>query len=385
MQLELVIERFSTNKLGKADEQRKEIAGAANKRTSCPGVVGKATKMVGPVEELDDYDHSRQRYSFSVVLEKATFKSEDAAVKHLEIARKFVEKAAEARGWTVKGEINDVEERKIAADSRPDFVVPDLTPSVMKEYFGKIKERAAHIRLIHQSTVTYRETNGEERNHTLLYGEAATCKSTVFEQLKKWYESDNTVERVMRVNATTLSKAGLESLLLERAEANMLPECLWINELEKGEASDFHCLLSIMDGMGEISRLNTRVGRRQAKCSLLIWADANDSERVKNWMSGALWSRFVKRYPCVRPTRDVMLEILIERIDERIKRGRPGNRLWAKAAVDYCYDVARTDDPREILSMLDGGDGLLTGSYFKDLEAIKMAEEISKQQKQLMK
>ncbi len=50
MELKLVVQRFSTNKLAKADEQRREIAKSANNHSTAPGVTGKASKMTGPIE-----------------------------------------------------------------------------------------------------------------------------------------------------------------------------------------------------------------------------------------------------------------------------------------------------------------------------------------------
>ncbi len=37
----------------------------------------------------------------------------------------------------------------------------------------------------------------------------------------------------------------------------------------------------------------------------------------------------------------------------------------------------KTNDPRTIAAMLDGEDGLLDGSYFKDIEAIDDAARIA--------
>ncbi len=380
--MDLVVERYSTNKLAKVDEQRKEIASAANNHSSCPDVVGKASKMTGPVEEVDDKGVIRQRYTFTVRLEKKKFKTEASALKALEAGRKFVTRMAESRGWAMKGEVADVKEQQANLDSKPAFTLPALTPDVMKKYFRGIKERDAHIRLMYASIYNYKSTCGEDRNHTLLYGDPASAKSSLIKCFKNWFEEDG-VERITMINATTLSKAGLENWLLEKARIKMLPEILWINELEKGNPDDFLCLLTIMDQQGEIQRLNSRIGKQQEAAKVLIWADCNDEQKIRNWNKEALWSRFNKRWACVRPSRDVMLEILIDNINERKQKGYPSHPGWAKAALDYAYDVMKCDDPREILGLLDGGDKLLDGSYFKDMELVKAAYEVKEKQKLL--
>lgn len=380
MEIELVLERITTNKLTKIDDQRKEIASSANKRANCPGITGKASKLVHK-ELIDDNNQTRQHYTFNLTLEKATYKTEESAIKHLESARKYVERAAEVRDWVVKGEASEVAEREVAADTRPELVVPELTNEVKEKYFTGIKERDAHLRMMYTSISTYRETNGEERNHMLLYGDPASAKSSVILGFKKWLDEVNGTERIMHINATTLSKAGLENLLLEKAQNKMLPECVWINELEKGQSDDFLCLLSVMDGIGKIQRLNSKIGKREEVCNVLIIADCNDAQKVKEWQKGAIWSRFVKKLPCVRPSRQIMTEILYGMIEHRRKKGYSANKAWVKAAIDYAFDKVHNNDPRFIKSLLEGKDNLLNGSYFKDLEDIQRAYEIAESAK----
>lgn len=381
MQLDLVIERFSINKLAKADEQRKEIAGACKNRSSSPNVEGKASKMVGPIESEGPGGTKRFRYEFKVRLVRTGGRSEEAGKKALDAGRKFVEKAAEARGWMVKGEAAEVEERRVVEESRPSFVLPKLTPEVFKEHFGEIRERDAHIRLMYASIYTAQLTNGEERNHTLLFGDPASAKSCLIGGFKQWLDSVDGVERIMQVNATTLSKAGLENMLLEKAKDQMLPEVLWINEIEKGDPSDFLCLLAIMDGIGKIQRLNSRIGKQEAKCTLLVFADCNDGDKIKNWNKGALWSRFTKRLPCVRPSRELMTNILHDMINKRKEKGYPSNPAWVKPIIQYSFDTVKNNDPRFIKSLLEGGDGLLDGSYFRDLEAVQKAYQLAEDAK----
>jgi hypothetical protein len=384
MHRDLAIERRLTNRMPetRVHDHRLEITKAANNRSSAHGVKGRSSKVEGPIEEINDQGQKLQRYTFTVRLEKAEYKTEESANKALDGAENFVRQAAERVGWLCMGEKAAVEAAIQAEESRPPFVLPPLTQKVMNEVFEGIRERDAHIRLMYRSVKAYVDSAREVRNHTLLYGEPAAAKTMIVKRFKAWFDSvDDGVERITCVNATTLSKAGIEKWILERGQIRMLPEILFINELEKGDPSDFLCLLNIMDEQAEISRLNAKIGKQSAEARILIWADCNDAEKVRNWQRGALWSRFNKRWACVRPNRVVMQEILLQKITKLRKRGLPAKDLWAKLCVDYGYDKMETNDPRVIEGLLEGGYELEDGSYFKDIEAVRDAEEVSQQMK----
>jgi hypothetical protein len=78
--------------------------------------------------------------------------------------------------------------------------------------------------------------------------------------------------------------------------------------------------------------------------------------------------RLTHKLECVRPGRELMRQILLREIKER-----QGNPAWAHPALTLGYDELRTDDPREIIGLLDGGDRLLTGEYQEDYRAIRQA------------
>lgn len=384
MYIDLMVFRSSNNKLAKCDEQRKEIAGACANRASATGVVGGSTKITH-VEKTEENGKVVQNYSFTVRLEKVKFRSETIAEKHLEIGRKFVERAAESRGWTVKGDSKDEQEKIAAQENRPAFQVPELTDEVKKEFFSGLHERDAHMRLIWRSFKTYEETKGEERNHILLFGDAASAKSSVIMGFKNWLDSVDNVERVLHINATTLSKAGLEKLLLEKSQVGLMPEIIFVNEIEKADSNDLLCLLSIMDGIGKISRLNAKIGKQEAKCSPVIIADCNDAAKIQNAQSGAIWSRFTKKLPCTRPSKTVMTNILYDAIEKRKQKGYPSNRAWVPCIIKYGFEVKKNNDPRFLKSLIEGGDDLLNGKYFKDLEDVERLHEIAEQAKMSMK
>lgn len=377
MEIELVIERVSQNKLNnkKLDEQIKEIATAADKRQQSNGVEGSYSDVEGPEERPDGYF-----YSFKVTLTKNKYRSEVAASKCIEAARKFVVRAAEARQWSVAGDKKEIEEKKIAAENRGKFEVPELSSEIKEKYFDGIYERDSHIHLIHRGVQIACKTNFNERNHVLLYGQPAAAKTVLFKRLKDWYESkDPQIERVAVVNSTTLSKAGLETWLLEKATDGMLPDIICFDEIEKFDMNNLQCLLALMDDQAKISRTNAKIGRMEAVAKVIVWATCNDIDKLREFNKGALFSRFTKRFPCIRPSRELMTEIMKKKLDKRKESGCKINYKWAEVAVNYAFDKMLTNDPRTIASLLDGEDELLTGEYFKHIEAIKHAEVISKQ------
>lgn len=376
METELVVERLSQNRLNdkKLAEQVKDITEAANKKQQSQGVLGKHSKVEGPIERPDGY-----LYSFTVTLVKDNYRSETAAQKCIEHGKRFVQRRAEAHQWKVVGNVEDVEEQKIASANRGKFALSELTQEVTKEYFDGIYERDAHIRLIHRGVQAAIKSNFEERNHTLLFGQPAAAKTVLFKRLKDWYESPNPeVERVAMINSVTLSKAGLETWLLDKAQSGMLPEIICFDEIEKFNMENLNCLLGVMDDQAKISRTNAKIGKVEASTKVIIWATCNDLDKLKEFNKGALFSRFVKRFPCVRPSRELMFEIMIKKLEKRKINGQKINPKWARSAVDYAFDVALNNDPRFIIGLLDGEDALLDGSYFKDLESIDNAEKIAK-------
>lgn len=374
--IELFIERYTQNRIGKdgVKKQSDEIAACMKNRAQAAGVVGEVYELSGP-NEVEDGEN-KYYYSFKLFLKKEKYRSEPAALKCLENAKRFVQRACEARGWKVKGDSREEIEKKAAAELRTPLQWTPFSKEIEECYFGGIYERNAHIRLIHASTKTYLESGGDERNHTLLYGDPAACKSVLFERFKKWYDDD--CERVLRINATSASKAGLENFFLEKTKEGLLPEIIWFDEIEKfANETDLSCLLGIMDGQGKIAKLNAKIGRQEENIRVLIWGTCNNIEKLQRWNAGALWSRFTKKLPCVRPSKDLMLKILLDKIDNRRKRGRKASDKWAEIAVNYGFDVAKTNDPRTILGYLDGGEELEDGTYFKYMEEIEKAARLA--------
>lgn len=360
-----ILVKSSTNKLNN-DILNKHIKEMVNCTLNRPAA--KDVKCISTPVNIVSVKSGFQ-YSIEITLGRTVSRSESMAEKCMEGAKKLLMKAAEVRGWSCR-DAQDVEQAISVAGDRAPFAAKMLDNETLQNSFNGIFSRESHIRVIHDAVVNAVETNFNERDHVLLYGPPAVCKSMLFKRFKKFYEDGGDVERVALINSVTLSKAGLESWILERAKDKILPEILCFDEIEKFNMDNLQCLLQLMDETGVISRTNAKIGRQVAEAKVLIWATCNDEKKLREFNSGSLWSRFTKRLGCGRPSRDEMHRILTQQIKERIDNGESAKLEWVDAAINYAFDNMKTNDPREVKGLLSGRDRLLDGSYFKDLEKI---------------
>jgi hypothetical protein len=379
MYRDLFLERLTERKLNpaKMTARLKAIAQVAS-RNSTYGVVG-SLDTTNPKPEIVGENY---RYCVKLRISKTSYRSEAAANERLDRVEVNIRRAAERRGWVLQNSKNEPnvfqnkpEPEKVIA-AKPDFKIGNLDQSVLDNHFKGVFSRESHIRIIHSATEMAVSTGFRKRRHVLLYGKAASCKTTVFNRLKNWYEGDGTSNRVKIIDATTATKAGLETWILSNAQDGTLPEILCLEEIEKFEPNNLLCLLGVMDHRCVISRTNARIGTSSAIARLLIWATCNNARKLKEFQSGALWSRFSHQLPCTRPSRDEMLAILLNEIAEI-----GGNPAWAEPALNFGWDVLRTDDPRKITSLLDGRERLLDESYQIDYLTVLSAAEDKKRER----
>jgi hypothetical protein len=382
-------------------------------RYSVAGFTGKALPMREGVEFLDPqtskgmYRHALTiRVNYDEVTQPEKFEERRKEITGILIKAGM---ADSRRKWLVPGTPENPEETRVsmaacvptshwdipkvdadASDSpRPTFVPPEsLSEATERGVFEGIYDREFHIHAIHLSVLDYFDSlrahaidprNEVARNHTLLYGKPASCKTTVLKAFKAWYERDSDVERVLFIDAHTMTKAGLENFLLEKARSRELPEIIVLEEIEKHEPTNLLALISLM-GSGFISKMNAHIGFRREIANVLIWATCNNEEVIRNFRGGVLWSRFGNKFPCTRPSRELMTKILLKAV-----LGRGGNPAWVHAAIDFAYDEMRgvigrpMDDPREIKALLAAKDFLLDGSYQRGLVAALQADASEKQ------
>lgn len=324
---------------------------------------------LGDVTQTELPDKGGWLYEFPIYLENVTGKSASQG-KVLNRCKEFLKDYLVNKAkweYATDKEIESVAENTVLA-------VPEKIEE-NSEHFEGIYERAAHLRIINAGMHNYVQTGKKVREHVLLYGQPAACKTKLFTALKSLYESeDKFLERVLVMNATTMSKAGFENFLAEKAEKKNLPDVLCVDEIEKAKPEDLSCLLEIMDGQGRVSKLKAPAGRAERKsfpCNLVVWATCNDVGKLKSFHSGALFSRFHKTLPCCRPSAELMKMILRKELEkwERVYL-RPVNYQWIDIVMDYCKKRGE-DDPRKILGYLNGGKRIEDKSYFQDLEDIE--------------
>lgn len=248
-------------------------------------------------------------------------------------------------------------ESKVCPKQKFDFPMPEE----IRPFFGHIYDRDAHIRIINSSLKAAQASMFEQRNHCLLWGKPGCAKTEVMLGFEKMVGPEN----VIKLDATSTTKAGAENLLLE---LDVVPPILLIEELEKCNPLNLPWLLGILDQRGEIIKTNARIGsqRKSAKC--LCVATVNNLEELTRMMSGALASRFQHKIYFPRPNRIILEKILIREIG-KVK----GDVAWIKPILDYVLDIEKINDPRRAISLLDGREKWLTNEYKDDLMAVREA------------
>ncbi len=203
-----------------------------------------------------------------------------------------------------------------------------------------------------------------DRYHLLLTGPTATGKTSLVKALLAWIGP----RHAWQVDASTLTKAGLETELLAKAKRGRLPPILYIEECEKGKSNDLACLLQVLDSRGRIQRTNAHQGDTSAVATPLLIMTCNDTKRLRRRAEGeAIWSRTAVKVVFHRPDARQMMAILMS---------HSNNKTHCAYAVSLMYGVLRSwatlehDDPRLGLWLLSYGDRLLDGTAEADLRAM---------------
>ncbi len=225
--------------------------------------------------------------------------------------------------------------------------------------FKGIYGRGPQIRSILGTIWSFIESNGERANHTLLYGEAGCAKTTLLLMLLSLFGEG----AVLRLDSTNTTRAGLENLIFKKLK--VVPPFVFMEEIEKANEETLKMWLGAMDERHEFRKVNYHVTLVR-KVHFLGFGTANDKDKFDLMMGGrankpgALSSRFRHQYECPRPDESQMRRILRRDIEDY-----GGKMEW----IEPCIVLAgrlNTNDPRAVLSFLDGGDRLLDESYQKD-------------------
>ncbi len=400
MRWEILLERRTKNRLNPEITQRKlrSIAKLAEDKPSlkCDGHV---SKLREPKKIIDQETHEELYLYSARIVVQSTLMAPAADVDESFRRHLFepIKGYAKSEGWDVLSDLSvttdsisgivnqnlyshQVADYSESEAQREMFELPKLDDNAYEQFFNGVYEREAHIRMIHDSMLAYARSNGEQRSHILLEGRPACCKTILFERFKAFYENDapEGVERVAFIDGPTMSKAGLENWMLTAAMSNKLPEVICVEEIEKQNMDNLLTLLSVM-GSGYIMKTNAKIGRMKKMAKCVIWATCNDKQLLRKFRDGALWSRFIHKFHCRRPGRELMSRIVHDKV---LKTN--GDPRWADAAINFCYDdvIKITGkpivDPRAIIGLLDGGDRLLDGSYQLDyIETLSREDDVN--------
>lgn len=224
------------------------------------------------------------------------------------------------------------------------------------------------IRVVLSNIKRAQETDGESRNHAVLFGHAGCGKTTTMFALENMFGSGS----VLKLDATSTTRAGLEKLFFN--DLNEIPPLVFMEEAEKADPEALKIWLGALDDRGEIRKINFRVNQLRSLKILFICSVNNKAAFDKMMGSdgseaGALSSRCVTQVYYPRPTDAILHQILTKEIREK-----GGNMDWIPPALGLAKEMG-VSDPRIVRSYLAGGDRLLSGSYQRDWQAIYNAQK----------
>lgn len=385
MKFDVTVKRVTKYKLNeeKMKSQLQFIAQAANRNAANNWKISIPKRLVTAVE-INGLNH----YTAVIQLERDRFNDETAVRRRFAKCVVVMGRAARQQKWELVGEealamnasgqlvcVNGAGES--TEDPAPALTklkpspkispflagepLPPLSEDVFSRYFSRIYNRESHIRVIYDHLSLAVKTNFKTRHHILLKGKPSCAKTELFLAFTDWLGEDF----IESIDASTMTKAGLERFLLSKAEEGTLKPILIMEEIEKTAGENVSCLIQVMDARGKIQRTNAntvRDGQGAASCPIIIWGTCNDEEALEEFHKGALYSRFSNKLDCARPDRTLMERILLREVNDI-----GGRKEWVPAVLSFCYDEIAYhpkfkkyyDDPRFARSLLAGGDRLL--------------------------
>lgn len=226
------------------------------------------------------------------------------------------------------------------------------------------------IRILLSNIQRAQQTNGESRNHAVLFGHAGCGKTTTMLCLQKMFGHHN----VLKLDATSTTKAGLEKLFFTEYHNKPIPPLVFMEEAEKADAEALKIWLGALDDRGEIHKINYRVNDLKA-VKILFICSVNNKALFDRMMgsdgnqAGALSSRCVTQIYYPRPKEEILYQILEKEI-----RDHGGKQEWINPAIKLSK-ILNVNDPRIVRSFLAGGDRLLDETYQRDWQAIFEAQQ----------
>lgn len=272
------------------------------------------------------------------------------------IVSSIIAKAAVPK-WTVAMVDGSKYEPVVESNTQDEIgYAPIVIPDNWRDNFAHLYGLDPHITRVFGALEAAIRSDWVHRFHGALVGPPGCGKSDVCASLKRALGE----EAVMEFDATATTAAGA---LLELKEREELPRVLVVEEIEKAAENSMQWLLSIMDLRGNIKKRTAR-GNIDRNTRMLVFATVNDFHGFEKVASGALASRFSNKIFFQRPGRDLLERILVREIESV-----GGDMRWIAPTLDFA-EQRKTTDPREVIALaLCGRDGLLDGSYQRDVTA----------------
>lgn len=248
-------------------------------------------------------------------------------------------------------------------------------PTDMKPYFKEMYGVDAQIRLLVSRIKTAIDSDFSQRFHAILMGPPGCGKSQMLSCFKEALIALDP-NSVLSFDGTAITSQGITK---ELNKLDVMPRFIFVEEIEKAPNEAVAVFLGLMDDHGQLRKTTYRENIEK-DCRVVVFATANNEEKLNTMQSGALASRFVSPVKFRRPTDEMLRQILIRDLDkmgiskpadtvEKWAKCNPVQNKWIVATLEWCHKVDNLD-PRYVRSVcLNGRDELLTGQYQSDLEA----------------
>jgi hypothetical protein len=217
--------------------------------------------------------------------------------------------------------------------------------------FSKFYGINSQIRMVLSPLQSAIQTVGKRMVHSVLFGPPACGKTSVLNTLETIIGKEN----ILKLDATTTTKAGIEKLFL----GTSIPPVVILEEAEKANEDWLRNWLSLLDERSEIRKVSHKETIVK-NIDILFYCTVNDSDKFNDLLDGALASRCKNKIYFPRPSIETIEKILYRDIQEN-----GGKNEWVPFALQLAKEIG-VDDPRIILSFLSGGDRLLNGLYQED-------------------
>jgi hypothetical protein len=289
-------------------------------------------------------------HHYSCVLTLTPKLVSDRTEQEFRIIRQVAKKAAERQQWEMELGEGEEDISNDEGNTIKEFVEIEFPEDWKTKFFGHIYQRDEHIDIIFSALNAAKVSRFENRYHVILWGDPACGKTEIAKAFKDMLGED----AVLEYDATSTTAAGAIQDLDER---DVMPRVLIVEEIEKTDENSVRWLLALLDHRAEIRKVTARK-KIQLDIKLVCIATVNDYEQFEKMLYGALASRFPHHLYCPRPSREILMKILMREVTNV-----EGNEEWIAPAIKLSEELGITD-PRKVTALcLCGGDELLDGSY----------------------